>query len=203
MRHCLADAAHADDAEHLARQLAAEKRRRRPAGPLARADQFHTFAHPARDADDSRHRQVGGILGEDAGRIRDQNPALGRRLEVDMIGPRSEIGDEAEAIPRFGKHFGIDPVGHGGDEHVALAHGGNELVTRHGFVAGIAARVEQFAQPRLDSRHKMPCHYDARRMIEAAGRGRRRRRYGVGHLLGLGARHDSGQAASERNVATA
>ena len=200
MRHRLADPAHADDAKHLARQLAAQQRGRRPAGPLAGTDQLDPLAHPARHADDARHGQIGGILGEDTGRVRHHDPPRGCRLEVDMIGPRTEIGDQAEAIARLCQHIRIDPVGHRGDEHVAIAHRRDQFLARHRLVGGIALRIEQLTQPRFDGRHQVARHHDAGGMVETPGDGRGGG--GIGHDCGLGAALGSGQAANHAFMQT-
>ena len=70
-----------------------------------------------------------------------------------MIGPRAEIGDQAEAIARLSQHVRIDPVGHRWDKHIAFPHRRDQFLARHRRVGGIAMRIEQLAEPLLDGRH--------------------------------------------------
>ncbi len=119
-RHRLADAPHADDAQRLAADPVAEHPARAPAGPSARADQLLALRQPARDRHDQRHGHVGGILGQDARRVGDDDAARPRRAQVDMVHARAEIGDQPEPRAGGGEHARVDRVGDGRHQHVAV-----------------------------------------------------------------------------------
>src|SRR3546814_12971652 len=85
-----------------------EHRARRPAFPFARPHQLLALGEAARDAEDQRHRHVGGVLGKNARGVRHHDNLGARGGEVDMIDPRPEIGDQLEVLARRGDHPRID-----------------------------------------------------------------------------------------------
>ena len=97
-RHRLADPAHADDAEPLAVDAVAEHPGRRPAVPLAVAvlQDVRAFDQTARHGEDQRHGHVGGVLGQHARRVGDDDAAVARRLEIDIVDAGAEIGDQLQ-----------------------------------------------------------------------------------------------------------
>ena len=78
-------------------------------------------------------------------------PRCARRREVDVVDAGAEIGDELEPLARMAQHRGIDAVGNGGDQHVGLLGGLDELGLAHRLVVEIEPRVEQFAHARFDA----------------------------------------------------
>ncbi len=88
---------------------------------------MHAFADATGYADNHFHRDIGGIIGEDTGRIGDHDLARGGALEVDMLGSGTEIGDQPHVRPGSLNHGSVDAVGHSGNEHVATLHSGDKL----------------------------------------------------------------------------
>jgi hypothetical protein len=60
-----------------------------------------------------------------------------------MVHARAVIGDQAKAIARAGDQRGVDIVGHGRDQHVAIGHRGGQLVAAELGIAVVVGRVEQ------------------------------------------------------------
>ena len=102
-RHRLADAAHADDAEPLAPDAMAEHPGRAPAAPFAFAgEHLRALGQAPRHGEDQRHGHVGGVLGEDAGRIGHGDAALHGGRDVDIVDAVAEIGDQLQLARRTG-----------------------------------------------------------------------------------------------------
>ena len=150
-RDGVADVAHADDAEALAGDAAAQHPGRRPAGPFARGHDFRAFDDAARDGHDQRHGHVGGVVGQNAGRVGDGDAPAQRRGDVDIVDAGAEIGDQMQLLARLRDHMGVDAVGDGGDQHVGGLHRLDDLLRRHRRIVEIEAHVEQFAHARLDA----------------------------------------------------
>jgi hypothetical protein len=155
----LADPPHADDAEALTGDPSAEHPGRRPSGgPLVVRDDARAFGDPAGHGEDQRHRHVGGVLGQHAGRVCNRDAPLQRRRHVDVIDAVSEIGDQPKVGTGLGDQPGIDLVGHGGDKDVGLSQPGRQSLRRHRRVFGIEPDVEQLTHPRLDGIRQAPRH---------------------------------------------
>ena len=167
--HGLAYTAHADDPQHLARQLGSEQRCRGPACPLAAPDQFDAFANSPRHPDDPRHCKVGRIIGEDTRRIGDEDVARGGGIEIEMLGTSTEIGDQTQIFASLRDHLGVYPVGYRGNQHVAILHRRDQLRAGQGGVALIETNVEQFAHPVFDRGHQVAGHEDTRGALQALG----------------------------------
>ena len=119
VRNRLADPAHADDTQNLSTQLAAEHGRRSPAAPVSVPDEGDAFAHAPGHADDEGHRQVRRIVGKDARRIGDDDVALARCLQIDVVRAGAIIRDQLQPVARICNELGVDRVGNGRDQHVA------------------------------------------------------------------------------------
>ena len=89
-----ADPAEADDAQARAADLA--RQRHRPVRPVAAAHVAVGLDQPARDGEHERDRQVGDLVVEDVGRVRDGDAALARRGDVDAVVADAEHRDELE-----------------------------------------------------------------------------------------------------------
>ena len=116
----------------------------------------------ARHREDQRHGKVGGIVCEDARRVRDHDALRARCGEVDMVDPGAEIGDQLQPVARRPDHFGVDRVGHRRHEHVAIGDRGLQLVLCKGMVVRRQCDIEQFGHARLDMRHQLAGDDDAR-----------------------------------------
>ncbi|MNV29952.1 hypothetical protein D3C71_1212010 [compost metagenome] len=142
----LADAAHADDAQTLAPQLAAAHPGRAPALELTRRHDIGAFDDAAADGHDQAHGQVGRVLGQDARRIGDDDPAPHGGVDVDVIHARAEVGDHLQLLARPLDEVGVQMVGDGRDQDLGALQGGGQVVARHRPVGQIQFGVEQFAQ---------------------------------------------------------
>ena len=120
----LADAPHADDAEPLAVDAMAEHPGWRPAVPFAAAalQQIRALGEPARHGEDQRHGHVGGILGQHAWRVGDEDAAVPRGFEVDIVDAGAELGDQFELGSGLAQYAPVDAVGHRRHEHVCGLH---------------------------------------------------------------------------------
>ena len=151
-RYRLADAAHADNAEALAPDAVAEHPGRRPAGPVAVVDQdVGAFRQTARHGEDQRHGHVGGVLGQDAGRIGDGDAALHGGDDVDIVDAIAEIGDQAELLAGMREQRLVDLVGHRRHQHIGRLDRFGQLGGGHRLVVGIKAGVEEFPHAQLDA----------------------------------------------------
>ncbi len=78
-----------------------------------------------------------------------------------MFVARAEIGDQTEAAASFGDHLRIDPVGHSGDEHVAVLHRGDQFVAAHWLVLFVEHDIEQLGHARVVRGQQTAGDYDA------------------------------------------
>src|SRR6188474_2002593 len=97
----LANSSHADDAEPLAKDAMAEHPSRRPAMPFAVAStkDGRALGQAPRYRNDQRHGHVGSVLGQHAWRIGNDDRAVPRSLEVDIVDAGPELSDELEVGP--------------------------------------------------------------------------------------------------------
>ena len=97
-RDRLPDPAPADDPERRAGEVGAEVAR---AGSHVRhspvADRGGALGTIRRaSAEQQREREVGGRVGQHVGRVADRDPARGRRLDVDVVGPDRHVRDRPQ-----------------------------------------------------------------------------------------------------------
>jgi hypothetical protein len=67
-------------------------------------------ARPPGDAQHQREREVGGGLGQDAGRVAHRNAAGGGRLHVDVVDAHGVVRDRAQVWRRVDQ-LGVDGIG--------------------------------------------------------------------------------------------
>src|SRR3989304_1112438 len=72
---------------------------RGPAGARA-GEEAAALGDAAREVEDERDRQLGGGGGEDAGRVRDEDPATGGCGEVDVVVADGVVRDDAKLRAR-------------------------------------------------------------------------------------------------------
>ncbi len=161
---CLANAAHADDAETFAINAMSEHPRRRPSRPVRRgiAHVGGALREAAGNGKNERHRHVGRVFGQDAGRVRDQDAAVARGIEIDVIDAGAEVRDQTQAGTGLGQDGAVDTVGDGRNEDVGRLHGFDQLGLAHRFVVDVQTRLEQLTHPRLDDIGEFPCDNDDR-----------------------------------------
>ena len=162
----LADATHADDAQALAGDAAAEHPGRRPAGPVTSRDHLGALDEAPGDGENQRHGHVRRVLGEDPGRVGDGDASFRGRVDVDVVDAVAEVGDELHLLARRPDDLGVDPVGNRRHQHIGRLQGLHQLRTAHWPVGVVQARVEQFAHARFDHVRKLARH-DDRRLLAA------------------------------------
>ncbi|GAA3262894.1 hypothetical protein GCM10020258_27690 [Sphingomonas yabuuchiae] len=64
-----------------------------------------------------------------------------------MVHARAEIGDQLQARSGIRDQVGIDRIGDGRDQHVAIGHGGGQLLAAELFVALVELCLEQRGHP--------------------------------------------------------
>jgi hypothetical protein len=107
------------------------------------------LGQPPRHGEDQRHGHVGGILGEDARRVGDQDRAVPRRLEIDIVDAGAELGDQLEVGAGLAQHPPVDAVGDGRHQHVGGFGGVDQLLARERLVVEIELCVEKLPKTRL------------------------------------------------------
>ncbi len=149
--HGLADASHADDAEPLAEDAVAEHPSRRPAVPSigAASEQRGAFGQAPRHGEDQRHGHVGGVLGQHARGVGDQDRPVARGFEVDIVDAGAELGDQLEVRPGLAQHGPVDAVGDGRDQHIGGLGDVDKLLAREGLIVEVELGVEKLPKARL------------------------------------------------------
>ncbi len=165
-RDRLTDAPHADNAEALAGDAAAQHPGWRPAGPIVGGDRVGALDDAPRDGKDQRHRHVGCIIGQHAGRVGDGESALQGRRNVNIVNAVAEIGDQFHLVARLLDQRRVDAVGNSRHEDVGDAQRLRQFGPRHGLVGFVQAGVEQFAHPRLDHIGELAGHDDQRLLAQ-------------------------------------
>ncbi len=146
----LADAAHADDAQPLAPQLASAHPGGGPALEPAVGDGLRALDDAAAYGEDQGHGQIGGVLGQDARGVGNDQAAPNRRVDVDMIHPGTEVGDHLQVWPCGGDQRAVNLVGNGRDQHIGPLDGGFERGPVHRLVRQVQLGVEQLAHAGFD-----------------------------------------------------
>ena len=95
-RHLLADPAEADQPERLVRELHAGEARTFPAALLERAVRLRDLAGERKQ--EARIVCSAAETTVDCGRVRDDDPALRRRREVDVVHPHPGPADHLQAL---------------------------------------------------------------------------------------------------------
>jgi hypothetical protein len=129
----------------------AEHPGRRPALPvLAFGQDRGPFDQPARHGENQRHGHVGGVFGQNLGRVGDGDAARMRRADVDIVDAIAEIGDHLQLAVGLLEQFLGDLVVDGGNEHVGGANRFGDLRRAHRRIIEIEPRVEQLSHPGLN-----------------------------------------------------
>ena len=115
-------------------------------GPIT----WRALGDAPRDRHDQRHGHVGGVLGQDARRVGDGDAARHRGLDIDIVDPGAEIGDELQPVAGLHDHRLVDAVGDGRHQHFGLLDRLDQFGLAEGMVVGIELGVEQLHHPRLD-----------------------------------------------------
>ena len=148
-RDGLADPAHADDAEALAGQAAAQHPGRRPAIETAGIHDLRAFIQAARHGKDQRHGDIGRVIGQHARRVGHGDAALDGALHVDIVHTGAKLGDEAQLLACARQKAAVDMVGHGGHQHIGGLHRLGQFFLCERVIVLIEAGVEQLLHPQF------------------------------------------------------
>jgi hypothetical protein len=148
---------------------APQHRGRAPAGPFGAAHQPLALAHAPGRRQHQRHRHVGGVLGEHTRRVGDDDAALARSVEVDVVDAGAERGDQLQLGPGLGEHAAVDLVRHRRHQDVGALGRVDQLGRAQRLVVGIEPGVEQLHEPGFDGVGKLARH-DHQRLFLGTGR---------------------------------
>lgn len=115
--HLQADAAQADDAQASAVYVLAQQHLRLPRLPASLAGIAVGLHHAPGSGHEQGEGEVGGGLGQDAGRICNQDGALGSGGHVDVVVAYRQVTDHPQAGRRIHK-LGVDAFGEEGEQAV-------------------------------------------------------------------------------------
>ena len=159
-----ADAAHADDAERPAGEVLAEPAERLPRLPPPLLRIGGALHDPPRRGEHERHGDVGGGVGEHAGRVADADAARGAGGHVDVVEPDREVADHLQ-LRRGVEQRAVDAVGEQRHQAVAVLHpvaqdlvAGRQLIGPQVDVAGGADRVQPLVGDAAGDEDLRACH---------------------------------------------
>ncbi len=147
-----ADAAHADDAEPLAPDAAAEHPGRRPAGPFAVARSSTLAPSASRRGTASISAMVMSAVSSVStfGVLVTVMPFLAAAATSMLSTPLPKLAISLRFVAGLGDQRRVDPVGDGRHQHVGFLDRRDQLRLRHRPVVDIQPRVEQFAHAGFD-----------------------------------------------------
>ena len=165
-RSSRADAPHADDADALSPQAAAEHPGGRPALPgIVAADHLGALDQAARYRHDQRHGHVGRVFGENPRRIGHRNAPRHRRFHVDIVNPGAKIGDELQLLAGLHENGLVDAVRHRGHQHIRSLDRLDEFGLSHGLIGCIELGLEKLHHPRFNHLGQLPRHDNDRPVL--------------------------------------
>jgi hypothetical protein len=94
-----------------------------------------------RDPENQRPGQVGGRVGQHAGRIRDDHPAVARGRRVDVVIAYGGVRDDLQLGARVDDRL-VDGIGDHADKRLFAGDSRNELVVRHDVDALFAVLID-------------------------------------------------------------
>ena len=119
----LADAAHAEDAEHFAVEAPSEHEGRDEARPSPVADELLALGRAAGSAEDQQHGDLGGRDRDAVRRVADAQAPGTRRLEIDVVEADGEGRDDLEALRQALDDAAREFVGHANEGAVGIRRG--------------------------------------------------------------------------------
>ena len=139
-------------------------------GPL-RADQALALAQAAGRHQDERERDVGGRIGEDAGRVREAHAARRAGRDVDVVVADRDVRDDAQLRPGGVEEGVVDAIVEEGDDGVGAVDRRVQLVGRERPVLRVEPEVARRAQQVERRPGDRPRDDDPREVGGGAGRG--------------------------------
>ena len=126
----------------------------------ASLDDIRPLHEPPRGGEDQAHGQIGGVLGEHAWGIGDDNATGMGGGHVDVIDPNPEIGDQLELLASAGDQFSIDSVRDRWSQNVGAIHRRRQGLGVHRGVVEVELGVEQLAHTGFDRVRELACDDD-------------------------------------------
>jgi hypothetical protein len=158
----LADLAHAENAEPLIVETAAEKLRGVPADPFPVAHHLLAFPGAPRRAEHAEHGDFGGGDGDGIRRIADAH-ALGLGGgDVEMIEPDRESGEDLHIRRQPGDSVGVELLAGADQQRIHASGHGEDLVHGQDTVVLIEGGVVVAGCARLHVRRKAAGKHDSR-----------------------------------------
>jgi hypothetical protein len=152
----LADAAHAQDAEPLARHMHAHELGRSPAHPVVGSEHRHAFVRPPGGAQQAEQGDVGRGIGQYVGSVADGDVALGRGSDVDMLVADGKGGDDADGGGKGADRRGVECIACRAHDAVAAGRCRDQGGAVIEPVLQVQDSVEVGLQPGFDVRREMP-----------------------------------------------
>ena len=112
-----ADAPEPHDPENGAVHARPDEHRGRPAAELAGAHHAVALGDAPRGGEQQAEGEIGGGLGEDARRVREDDAACPASVDIDVVDADRDVADDAEARHAF-EEGGVDAVGEERDQAV-------------------------------------------------------------------------------------
>ena len=125
---------------------------------MSGAHDVKAFPKAPCNREDQADRHVRGVLGNDARRVRDQNPAHPRGLHVDMVDAGTIVGDEFQPVAGLGKKRTVDQVRDRGNQHVSAGDRCGQFRLRHRFVIRPQLHIEQLLHAGFNRFGQFPGH---------------------------------------------
>src|SRR6476659_4695872 len=119
---------HAHDAQGLALQAAAEEEEHAPLPRLAGADDAFALAESASRHEEEAERDVGGRLGEHAGRVRRDDTALAAGPDVYVVVADGDVRDDLELGAGGVEELAVDAFREQAQDGLGAGHAAQELL---------------------------------------------------------------------------
>ena len=119
-RQRLTNAAHAENAQPLARHLTAHQLRRCPAGPGIRPHHPFALTGPAGGFEDKQHRQFSGGFRQHVRCVAHRNAASGGGGQIDVVGADAEGGNHPHPRGQASDGRCVQPVGRAAQNRVHI-----------------------------------------------------------------------------------
>ena len=167
-RHLAADAPEPDDPERRAVDVDAHQQHRPPRAPAAVANVVDPLGDPARGRHEQGEREVGGRLGQDAGRVAGRDAAPGAGVDVDVVEADREVAHDLQLRAGRVEKLVVDRIGEEGEEAVLAGRPPQQLVARRRQLVGpqvdlggLADRVEPLVGDDPGDEHARPIGHAA------------------------------------------
>ena len=143
--NALPDAAHADDAQRAAVDVAARKHVVAPGGPLAGAQEMFALGQAAGRGHEQRKAEVGRGFGQHVGGVGALHASGGHGIYIKVVVAHSHVGHDFQAR-RGSDEGGVDALAAGGEGAVLVGQPRGQLVGRPDHIIGVGFDLEMLRQ---------------------------------------------------------